>query len=540
MSSGTHEAPTAAMATAWNLDAEPMAPPAPLPQPQTPRRLPAAVAVLAAFDRAKIRYCHWKSVWALDRSLAGDTDLDLLVDRRQSRETQETLHRCGYKRFLATEAAGYPGVEDYLGIDVEAGRIIHCHVHYRLIFGQPNIKSYRLPWEERLLRSRRYDRSTDVYVPEPDLEMLVLLVRFAIKLRLRNLAGYLVGQNWLVSELVPEYRWLRHRVDPDASARLCRELLGDEAAARYLTLLRAPLTLWRLIRFRRVVTQRLGQFRRHGLLARTFNRWRREVVAIEAAIRRKRLRTTRPVRRTVPTGGVLIAFMGPDGSGKSTMARAAASLLAEKLDVLLIYFGSGQGPGSLMRWPLDLARAAAARLGMLPVGQGLRASSDPSDLTSPSRAARGPILTGGLIVWALTLAWEKRRKLKTAWKARDAGIVVIADRYPQAQVPGFNDGPLLGHFANHRSRVLRWLARLEAAPYVAADRYAPDLVMKLHVTPETAVRRKPDTNVREVARRLAALTTFRYPFPAEVLNVDADRPLAVVRADVYRLVWDQI
>ena len=107
-------------------------------------------------------------------------------------------------------------------------------------------------------------------------------------------------------------------------------------------------------------------------------------------------------------------------------------------------------------------------------------------------------------------------------------------------MPGFNDGPLLGHFANHRSRVLRWLARLEAAPYVAADRYAPDLVMKLHVTPETAVRRKPDTNVPEVARRLAALTTFRYPFPAEVLNVDADRPLAVVRADVYRLVWDQI
>ena len=539
MNNDPHDAPSARLATAWNRDVEPMAPPAPLAQPPQ-GRLAAAVAILSALNRAGIRYCHWKSVWALERSLAGETDLDLLVDRRQSREMQETLHRCGFKRFLATEAAGYPGMEDYLGIDAAAGRIIHCHVHYRLIFGQPNIKSYRLPWEERLLKSRRHDRGSDVYVPEPDLEMLVLLVRFAIKLRLRNAAGYLVGQNWLASELVPEYLWLRHRVNPDASARLCRELLGDEAAARYLALLHAPLTLWRLIRFRRVVTRRLGLFRRHGLVERTLRRWHREMVALAAAIGRKRLRTTRPLRRTVPTGGVLIAFMGPDGSGKSTMTRAAASLLAEKLDVLLIYFGSGQGPGSLLRWPLDLARAAAARLGVLPAGQGLRTSGDPSDLTSRPRAPRGPILTGALIVWALTLAWEKRRKLKTAWQARDTGIVVIADRYPQAQVLGFNDGPLLGHFANHRSPVLRWLARLEAVPYLAAERYPPDLVVKLHVTPETAVRRKPDTNVREAERRLAALKTLVYLLPAEVVNVDADRPLAVVRQDLYRLVWDQI
>ena len=540
MTRGGHEAPAALLATARDVDGDPTPSPGPFAQPRFQGRLAAAVAVLAAFERAGIRYCHWKSVWALERSLAGETDLDLLVDRRQSRETQETLHRCGFKRFLATDAAGYPGVEDYLGIDTAAGRIIHCHVHYRLIFGQPNIKSYRLPWEERLLQSRRHDRSTDVYVPEPDFEMLVLLVRFAIKLRLRDLAGYLVGQNWLRSQLVPEYRWLRHRVDPDASVRLCRDLLGEEAAARYVMLLHAPLTIWRLIRLRRVVTQRLGLFRRHGLLARTFRRWRREIVAIEAAIGRMRLRTTHPVRRTVPTGGVLIAFMGPDGCGKSTLARATASLLAEKLDVLLIYFGSGQGPGSLLRWPLDLARAAAARLGVLPRGQGLSTRGDPSDPGSGPRAARGAIWTGALIVWALTLALEKRRKLKTAWKARDAGIVVIADRYPQAQVPGFNDGPLLGHLAHHRSPLLRWLARVEAAPYVAAERYPPDLVVKLHVTPETAVCRKPDTNIREIERRLAALNTFQFPLPAEVVSVDADRPFAVVREDVYRLVWDQI
>ena len=519
------------------LDSKPVVEGALVPAARTGTRLGAAVAVLAAFDRAGIRYCHWKSVWALERSLAGDTDLDLLVDRRQSREMQETLHRCGFKRFVATEAAGYPGVEDYLGIDVEAGRIIHCHVHYRLIFGQPNIKSYRLPWEERLLQSRHFDAGTKVYVPEPDLEMLVLLVRFAIKLRGRNVAGYVAGLNWL-AELGREYEWLRRRIDPAASVRLCRELLGDEAAATFAKLLHRPLTMWQLIRFRLVVTKRLRLFRRHGLVARTFKRWHRQAVALQAALGRKRLHTTRPLRRVVPTGGVLIAFMGPDGSGKSTLARAAASLLAEKLDVLLIYFGSGQGPGALLRWPLKLARAAAARLAWLPVGQGLRPTGDKLDGTLPP--GPGLLVDFALIVWALTLAWEKRRKLRTAWRARDAGIVVLADHYPQAQVLGCNDAPLLGHFAHHRSAVLRWIARLEAAPYLAAERYPPDLVVKLHVAPHTAVQRNPDTIVLEVERRLAALGKLVYPLPTEVVDVDAARPLGVVRRDLYQIVWDQI
>ena len=88
--------------------------------------------------------------------------------------------------------------------------------------------------------------------------------------------------------------------------------------------------------------------------------------------------------------------------------------------------------------------------------------------------------------------------------------------------------------------MLRRLARLEAAAYVTAQRYPPDLVIKMHVTPEATVRRKTDGNVTEVKRRLGALQTLTYPFPTEVADVDADRSLAAVRRDVYRLVWDQI
>ena len=158
------------------------------------KALAVAVRVLAALEKEHVRYCHWKSVWAIERSLSGESDLDLLIDRRQSRYAQEVLARCGFKRFMATEATGYSAVEDYVGLDPEAGRLVHCHVHYRLILGEPNLKSYRLPWEKLLLDTRRLDATTNIYVAESNLEMLVLLVRYATKLRYRNIVGHLLGR----------------------------------------------------------------------------------------------------------------------------------------------------------------------------------------------------------------------------------------------------------------------------------------------------------------------------------------------------------
>jgi len=499
--------------------------------------LAAAIRVLAALDKEHVRYCHWKSVWRIDRSLRGEADLDLLIDRRQSRYAQEVLGRCGFKRFAATEATGYAAVEDYVGLDADAGRLIHCHVHYRLILGEPNLKSYRLPWEKLLLDTRRLDAATNIYVAESNLEMLVLLIRYATKLRYRNIAGYLLGRDWF-RELVAEYDWIRARVDPATCVGLCHRLLGEEAGLAFAELLRNPLTLGRLLRFRRAADVRLRLFRRYGLIARSLLRWRRGAASLVGGVNQRYLSSRRPRRRSVPTGGVVIALIGPDGCGKSTLARDTATLLAQKLDVLLIYFGSGAGPGSLLRWPLDVLRALAARLSVLPRGRGLPASLDQPEGGHAQR--RSPIWSLALIVWALVLAREKRRKLRTAWKARDSGVIVLTDRYPQAQVLGFNDGPLLGHLANHRSRVLRWIASREAAPYQWAELYPPDLVIKLNVSTEMALRRKPDTGLREAKRRIEAVRKLTYPAPTAVADVDANRPLPAVRSHVYKIVWEHI
>src|SRR2546428_11181582 len=283
--------------------------------------LDAAIDVLAALRRERVRYCHWKSVWGIERSLAGDADLDLLIDRRQCRHAQEVFARGGFKRFMATEATGYAAVEDYVGLDAEAGKLVHCHVHYRLILGEPNLKSYRLPWEKLLLDTRRLDATTNIYVAESNLEMLVLLVRYATKLRYRNIVGHLLGRNWL-KDLVAEYRWIRARIDPVTCVGRCKELLGEHASLAFAELLREPLTLRKLLRFRRAAGRRLRLFRRYGLLERRLLSWRREVASLVGAIHQRYLSTRHPLRRSVPTGGGGGAGFGPGRARPGTPGRA--------------------------------------------------------------------------------------------------------------------------------------------------------------------------------------------------------------------------
>jgi thymidylate kinase len=117
---------------------------------------------------------------------------------------------------------------------------------------------------------------------------------------------------------------------------------------------------------------------------------------------------------------------------------------------------------------------------------------------------------------------------------------VITDRFPQAQIAGFNDGPLLRDRAETGGSLLRRAARREERVYRLAERQAPDLVIRLRVTPEVAVRRKPEMSASEVERRDAAIGSLRWPSDTRVVDVDADRPLADVLRDTMVAIWREI
>jgi thymidylate kinase len=144
------------------------------------------------------------------------------------------------------------------------------------------------------------------------------------------------------------------------------------------------------------------------------------------------------------------------------------------------------------------------------------------------------------VAWALLVAREKRRRLASARRARSRGIVVVCDRYPQADIMGYNDGPLLGDWIDHRSKWRRALARRELSVYQSFTRFPPDLVVKLHVTPALAARRKEIASLDLLRRKADGIKRLHYPETTAVLDLDADRPLESVLHDIKGAIWSRI
>jgi hypothetical protein len=133
--------------------------------------------LIAALDRAGIRYCHWKSNVRLPETLAGGEDIDLLVDRRDAPAFTAALSGAGFK--LANSAAnlGHPGVFHAFALDAPAGRLVHLHGCFQVVSGDSLVKSYRLPLEDALLAGSR--RSMGVSVPSPEVELALFALRVA-------------------------------------------------------------------------------------------------------------------------------------------------------------------------------------------------------------------------------------------------------------------------------------------------------------------------------------------------------------------------
>ncbi len=126
----------------------------------------------------------------------------------------------------------------------------------------------------------------------------------------------------------------------------------------------------------------------------------------------------------------VIAIVGCDGSGKSTLASALVEKLAVNLPTQLLYLG--QSSGRIGEWITQLPIIGA------PFGRYLRAKA--------ARVHDYPSLPPGnvsaLVIFLLSCwrGWKFRKMLRKSQQ----GYVLITDRYPQVEVPGFRfDGPQL-------------------------------------------------------------------------------------------------
>lgn len=443
-----------------------------------------------------INYCHWKSNEHLYDGLIGETDLDVLADSKQYFQIVQILTKNNFKRYETHSPFKYSFIEDYLGFDDNTGKMIHIHLHFKLILGKKFVKEIHFPIEKYIFENTLLNHG--VKVIDPNLEMILLFIRQSLKLRNKYLK-----KKYYSKHFMQEYNWLFKEIDESKVRSFATDMFDSEFANYIVACIYNIDDPSLLKRFNAELYLRFNRFYRFNrsrvFILHLFNK----LSVIIRNILSKKLKATIIYKRTIPNHGVVIAFMGVDGAGKSTILSSTKKWLSSKLDVYEIYFGSGQGFLNILSIPKRVLKSTLKR------ERSKNRNVSKNNKANNSRKA-GKIYIFLRTIWAMLIASDKKRKYKTLYRAKSKGKIVLCDRYPQTQITGFNDGPLLSEWLGSDLKIMQKIAKWEYNIYEMSKKYQPDVVIKLVVSKEVALNRKPETPEIMVEKKIQAIERISF------------------------------
>lgn len=441
-----------------------------------------AQGFITALNQRGIEYSHWKSNFGLTKAAEEDADLDFLVDRRQLPCLQALLLEHGFKAATVTSGPNPLSIYHYYGADTETGELVHVHLFSHVLTGESLIKSHLLPFERMLLEN--VDQIGTMKVANRSAELVLFFVRTYIKYGSWLDLPYLLRKPEAVQE---ELAWLRAGSDMTEALRLlqCYCPVIDEALFQEgLTLLAKPGALAAKMRLARQVRRRLRVYAKYrglqGASAYAQLLWQ--------YARRRLARQRRS--KALTAGGAVVAFVGPEATGKSTLVAESQRWLGSAFVTSAIH--AGKPPATWATLPINLLlpllREKAPTLrpnrveGHIP--------GTPGEEEKPLKIEKLSALL--YAVRAVAVAWDRRDLLIKARRAAARGELVICDRYPSEMI-GAMDSPRLQPDPSKTGLIpnlFNWLAGVEQRLYRQIP--PPDVVVKLSVSLETAKQRNRD------------------------------------------------
>lgn len=498
----------------------------------TPRVGGLASRLATEAKHAGLILCHWKSNQRLDLSVQGKTDLDMSIPPEQESRLRVLLKDIGFVEFRSRPWQRYAGVTDWLGADPVTGTMLYLQLHTRLLTGAKAIKEQDLPWLELMNAEITLDPGTGINIPPKAFEAHLLLTREAIKSQ--NLRGRILnlrGGIPVTRESRMEMTWLLSQCSEEEIERWGIKLWGRERWKRMKPDFKDEI-LWSDAPFRRLRTEistSLAPYRNGTGLGQSVKFITMRLTKYLHALRAWFDGTTISGKHVIGHHAPIIALVGSDGAGKSTVTADLLKFLSWKADVTTVYFGTNHP------WFRRLRNAVLRMKPNRKTGQPVSRPNRPSTITTQSRSS--------FPLWLQAVKWAVMARLRLhfqrkALRLSHNGTTVLADRYPQAEVKGTYDGPSRLDIEG-LGALGRILQSYEHSVYKKLMSAQPDLVIKLIAPVEVALKRKPDHDPDAIAAKVELTRKIMFN-GAPIVEIDAAKPLDEVLLEVRRHVWSVI
>lgn len=211
----------------------------------------------------------------------------------------------------------------------------------------------------------------------------------------------------------------------------------------------------------------------------------------------------------------VVAIVGCDGTGKSTLSADLYKHFKSKGVVQRRYLGTISGE-------------VGDKIKALPF-IGVKLENYLNKKAQRAQDIKKKLPGTGTALIMYFFSWWRALHLLNVRRLSRKGIMVVADRFPQAEISGFHyDGPGLT-LDRTNNWLIKRLAVREQKLYEWMAEQKPSLIIRLNIDAETAFSRKPDHSIEELRDKSAVMPKINFN-DAQIFDIDARAPYDEVLA----------